>query len=1509
MDLMVTSGDGLDPIAVQNLQRVALGIHQTDHDIRIQQAALSHGLSRPPSPCTTPSVRKPVSSDDAHHRVSSHANNHTSFTAAQIDGLALQPPLYTDLSAGHQLRMNMAVHSTPPSIGDGLNHSDTQPLPDWVVNQYLERLGQAQSPRRNQQASQKDEGTGHEVIELAEQKEETGDIDLLKGCESLGAGDSGPVQAQQGHSSPSSSFSSSPGPGSPMLETQGALNISSPEWNRKKLDHESAILSEPVTPRPPHNPFAGAHAHPEGLMDLSQVFKATQAYTPIANPALSDPLDARPSPDFYNARQSPRLLPLSSPLQSNKPDLDRAATEPRTAYVPMVESQEERDRFLRQHRSSSANPKLGDDFSDDELNLQQSERIRERMRREKILKSVRGPLAKVCAPRGHGTAQVRWPMDADRQRALVGSNEASPYCSSSPNMSLASTHRRRLHEQTTPRDVSNIDTMVLDSPHGTKRRASDTEHEIGSIQVPETILRRSLRRHSIDFTQNSPLDLSSKRAKIRGDSLEEDEITSSLTRSIAATVAVVDSQRSPQGRDAPNPSKHHSSPTDTIHSWIGSQLFVTQSQPKPLSKNPLQNVLNDLDVSGLDYQTSPMRPHSFGVASQADDVSGSRSDSLLPGHAHESVQVVLETSTPNTDADADGLGKPSKAVLAGRSENAVGKGENSQEPVHFAQVPLNKKSTQHRLAEMLYPPRQFRESADDAAACRRQPSVTANSINLDTSPAGMHMVYSDSAKDTDSRNHSSSPPGSVMPVSTQSVARSDIDTLASEEEQSYTTTHYETARSTREPSLPPLSLSSQQPLTPDRRLRTSPNKRIRTLTEIGSDPSPPNAIQDVDMDIGLVNSQDYREFSAAIDTSSPVRPAKRRKRATHTSVVPPTKQTITQPLKALANPNAIVCSKNSRSEESAKPLQNQRSISSRPEAETPQASDLQAVSSANDQERSSGITGSEELPEEAKIRSEDDAPTGNDHLTPQVAFESLSAALSQRESSPRSISGNDKRSNSNANKGDEQIFNANRVLALFKGGNLAYYPATCLVATAADRTRLKVRFDDGTIDVLDSHFVRRFELRKGDTVKVDLSKMRTKNYTVVGLKENRFEKANEVEPGYRSSLTSARGEYRLCDIYGHETVVLQPKQRERLSTDSASRPETIEVPLWSIYIVQSNWVHFQDRKYTHISDFRSGQITPRLAPSLPTTPSSRSRRVTSGAFGQISFSRALSFSLQHQTGLFAGMSFAVSYVGRDEEKRRIIKSVIYHGGHILADGFEELFHVNTTSAVTTDSPEQSDPEQQQLLQSTPTAALSGFTCLLADHHSRRAKYMQALALGLPCLAGRWIEDCVLSNTLLSWEPYLLPSGESTFLGGAIRSRVLNPYPADTARFEDIIATRPKLLEHVSVLLVVGKGKEEERRRAYDFLTCAMGAKRVERVVSLELARQAVETGLREGGEKAWDWVYVGGKVEEAEKVIFGAAGAGKKRKRGAGGAAKGRVRVVDDEFVVQSLILGKVLGD
>ena len=111
---------------------------------------------------------------------------------------------------------------------------------------------------------------------------------------------------------------------------------------------------------------------------------------------------------------------------------------------------------------------------------------------------------------------------------------------------------------------------------------------------------------------------------------------------------------------------------------------------------------------------------------------------------------------------------------------------------------------------------------------------------------------------------------------------------------------------------------------------------------------------------------------------------------------------------------------------------------------------------------------------------------------------------------------------------------------------------------------------------------------------------------------------------------------------------------------------------------------------------------------------------------------------------------------------------------------------------------------------------------------------------------------------------------------------------------------------------------EGKKMAYVFLARILGAS-VSRVYSAEEARAEVKAAEDEG--RTFDWVYVDGKEDAGD--LFGApgtsgkSGSGRKRKRASAAASTSmvdepvtkKIRTLSDELVIQSLILGRLIGE
>jgi hypothetical protein len=259
------------------------------------------------------------------------------------------------------------------------------------------------------------------------------------------------------------------------------------------------------------------------------------------------------------------------------------------------------------------------------------------------------------------------------------------------------------------------------------------------------------------------------------------------------------------------------------------------------------------------------------------------------------------------------------------------------------------------------------------------------------------------------------------------------------------------------------------------------------------------------------------------------------------------------------------------------------------------------------------------------------------------------------------------------------------------------------------------------------------------------------------------------------------------------------------------------------------------------------------------------------------------------------MVFALSFLDNETQRTKLETKITRAGGTILHEGFQELFEPSVC---------QGDGEPQ--LRLTRAGLDHGFAAVIADSHSRKPKYLQALALGLPCLAPQWALACLKKDEIVDWAPYLLCAGASSVLGDAIRSRTLLPFSALDAKLSDMVDARDKLL-HERRLLVVTDHKKwaKETQRQVLFLALALGPSVAFRVASVGQAGEAVLHAEQTGSP--YEWIYVDSRTGDAAEVLAAAQFAGKKRRKSGGEPVGQGLRVMTNELIIQSLILGRMV--
>lgn len=444
---------------------------------------------------------------------------------------------------------------------------------------------------------------------------------------------------------------------------------------------------------------------------------------------------------------------------------------------------------------------------------------------------------------------------------------------------------------------------------------------------------------------------------------------------------------------------------------------------------------------------------------------------------------------------------------------------------------------------------------------------------------------------------------------------------------------------------------------------------------------------------------------------------------------------------------------------------------------------------------------------------------------------------------------------------DLEIVASNMVLAHFYDGKSKYYPARYI--EPGDGDKVLIQWPGYDPELVPSHSICSFSLRVGDEVKVEMNGFPKIHFVVEGLRKEQQE-ANEDT---------------ITDVYGNSHVLLKSKSAKASYPKGYSAQTPI--PIGSISIDMSQWRRTSKRpnvfltKSEVLTDIASAYSTPPPRTETPVTPSSRSRN-------------ALKKELMppppiRKPGIFSNMAFTLSYTD-DEARQRYAKLIDENGGALLQQGFQELF------------------DDSQNLKSE--FAKFGFTASLSNSHAAKAKHLQALALGLPCLSGKWVEASLSSGILEPWEDYLLPAGESLDLDRAVKSRVLKLPEFEQFRLSEVLEERRS---HFEGSLVLFTKRKSDKERPYLFLAQAMSSVQVEEVTDAKTAKSRIA----ELGEPGTVWLLVEkGGASAAESIVKGLVQKNNTKKRRSKDPVDDLkdldIRVVDSETIKQTLIMGRL---
>jgi hypothetical protein len=1353
---------------------------------------------------------------------------------------------------------------------------------------------------------------------------------------------------------------------SPALPKDGyaltsPLKFETPAVAGKKRDISGQVLSSAVRTDTTPGTVISTAAFPGfgngagAVMSLTQAWQNTQAPTSPAVAGLADDVVfTRPSPNFTQARHSSPIPVLSSPIKAGRTEtartdpIVRSSSEPRAEYVSMKQSQERRKRMSRDQPVP-----LFQEDSWEELSAAQVRAQKKKMR-ENLERSAAKSFAHVSAP----TSEL---PEAARRR-LASAKNTSPVKSATsrqaaqPSVVDSGFGNELAHASAVGdhNDDGSPDELSQNVPSTAQTLVKHNSRD-NKVQVPKTSSHPH-RTQSGKSRTSTPITSASSQLRRETQLQASAQITfeDQQPHSSKESVAVMDSQPLKSLRFPSSPSQNqYSINQTTMAAKTGYTSQVVSSSMPPMPPSPTQQEEINAPVEDITPEETEGVPSSPPLITLEGDLTYDEHEQE-PAYNEYDEEQVGRASTELFAADGEDMimeddedlpiSKPEldeDGASATTNENTYDDELDLIQPLKVdlgtdQEVPetLEQDESQQNLPEDDEEPHGRHELIDaqvtlQPARVQRQNTIPDTDALEDTQPSFFPNNYSNMCDEALAEpvieNDAPSPANATEPFSTAQEQVSE--------------SHF----------VNPVPASLKE----DGSDTIQTGERIRSLQDIFNLPDTQQSTVEEEIEMPRLSGLDESEDNTFMPgTSSAPRSAKRRK-VTYASkrnvFRSPTKQTTTEqqqldkPLET-SPPKASASELEQRGalavtrvrDDAQAPYTRPATLKSKAmpkpsKPQVPKKGGLRSVSKALLQSTSSPLTSPAksrngttsrthtpvtpsrrgrvhlniDMPDVDEERDELADPTPEPVVQESVDVPPIIKDASDRGETPT---------------GDINV--PNRVFAAWPGSH--YYPATCQGRVAG--RHLRIRFDDNNVTTLDASHVRALDLRPGDHVKVDEPGMKRHTYIVIGFKDKLDVLAGEEFPA--------------TDRRGYATIVLEEKQRDSLPVATVvESPDHISVPLGSVYLTTQLWTRLRDRTYNFSplaspSKTASRIGTPVAAMDALDTPSFTRRGTALASLLKDATGRAASVastSTRSGSGSFSNMAFVLTSTAADVDKEAIAKLIKTNGGQVLEHGFHELFDYEPA-----DVPSSSQSRRRSASVVDSFAGLTikpqfrdlGFVALLSDAHSRSTKYIQALALNVPCLHLRWVQDSLAAARAAPFAKYLLPAGVSKFLdpNGVVRSRLMTVYDpsSEDVSLANMLNERDLLLQDQTVLLVTGKSKKElEKRQPFIFLTHALGSANVGRCADLPAVAQLLQ-------KEAWDWVYVDNGeqgVADAAAELFGTGSTtkgpkkkgGKKRKRDetedreelvARGEVGGkRVKVTCSEFVIQSLILGALVEE
>ncbi|KAG8881403.1 hypothetical protein FRB97_009598 [Tulasnella sp. 331] len=412
---------------------------------------------------------------------------------------------------------------------------------------------------------------------------------------------------------------------------------------------------------------------------------------------------------------------------------------------------------------------------------------------------------------------------------------------------------------------------------------------------------------------------------------------------------------------------------------------------------------------------------------------------------------------------------------------------------------------------------------------------------------------------------------------------------------------------------------------------------------------------------------------------------------------------------------------------------------------------------------------------------------------------------------------------------DYTDFPMSRVFAKWSK-NKFFYPGTVVSRSEKTPNKLTVRFDDDTFTDVDVSKVRLGILQLGDVVQV------VDRWRETGVVRDVSGWTKEERWSVEIALKDKDGdeEQMVCEgknLRVHEKEINRQWDDRMLGVDEVEvssdvltgGEQSAEAPPEPEPVSPEPQAH-PNRSARRRSSTRAAPVAvvPRSATRRPSGSGAASGEAKRGVFSTIAFVITM-----HPT--------ARSDAAKDRE-RTSLRQDITQGGGTVYDSWDSLYTIQGKDGIT---------DRRDVRWIGPRRGVTT-VLLLADQPTQTAKYLMALALGVPCVSSAWIKDRT-AGLDFGWRSYLLAAGRSNYLGTEVSQLFDQAWSTDESLLHDVfrsrIVRRPWMDLRILCVFSGGKRKsgDPQANQRYPQMMVAMGAESVEVVTNVKNASNVICT--------------------------------------------------------------------